>query len=598
MFKIKFTGLLILAIALCNFIYGQGNSDQGNYKTQFDALIKRAERTKGNADSLTFCINELRKQNSRYHDKASTIYINYYNAQHAWLTSDFYKSMQLAVLSLNEAQKWKINKPLPEIYSLIGTLQKENTNYPMAFVAAQKGLDIARQNNDTLEIIRLLGMKAMFKRGYSMHFNLPIDKDSSLNLRLEALKIAESNPKYERDRIPFYDNIAQHYTLVKDYKKAEYYGQKGIALALKYDQKRSLTYGYSFIGQAYYYSGDRKQGVLYLNKALLLTMQLKQPYRKMELYDDLAQCYKSSSDYKDAFFYLTKFRWLVDSLQVRVNVKQISELQIKYETAKKDEALALLNQAAIAKNRQLKWLFGGILVFILFIVVLVYLYTVIRDKNKALTTSNLRINDQSEKLQTLMKELHHRVKNNLQIVSSLLNLQSNRVTDQEALNVLNSSRQRIEAMSIIHNSLYQRDNANKVDMKEFLPVLVNNILESFGINEDEIDISMDISTDGIDVDIAMPLGLIINEWITNIYKHAYKNMDERPRMGISVSNSHGIIRLRINDNGVGMPMAVWNNPTESFGVKMIKILIKQVGGMCQVSNTGGTTLELDIPYVK
>jgi len=197
-----------------------------------------------------------------------------------------------------------------------------------------------------------------------------------------------------------------------------------------------------------------------------------------------------------------------------------------------------------------------------------------------------------------MRELHHRVKNNLQIVSSLLNLQSNKIVDKDARGLLDVTRQRIEAMSIIHNSLYQRDDANKVDMKEFLPVLLDNILESFGINRDEIDISTDISIGDIDVDIAMPLGLIINEWITNIYKHAYINTGKRPYMEILVCQSGGQIKLKISDNGVGMPLALWDNPKESFGIKMMKILIKQIGGRSHISNGVGTTMELDIPYVQ
>jgi len=601
MLKIRLPLLLILAITLCDLVYGQPNRDTGNrkdYNIRLDVLIKRVDRTKSRSDSLSYVINGFEQLNKRFHDKTSAVYVDFLKAQYAWLNSDFYKSMQLAVLSLNNAQKWRVSRPLPEIYSLIGTLHKENTNYPMAFMAAEKGLDAARQSNDTAEIIQLLGLKAMFKRGYSLHFGKPIDKDSSLDLRLEGLKIAESNPSYEHLRIPFYDNIAQHYNTVKDYKKAEYYARKGIELALKYNQKRSLTYSYSALGNAYYYSGDRKQGMLYLNKALQLTIDIKQPYRKMEIYDDISVCYASSSDYKEAFFYLTKYRWLVDSLQVRVNEKQIGELQIKYETVKKDEALALLNQAGIQKSKQLKWLLAGALVFLLLITILVYLYILIREKNAVLTASNVKITEQSGKLQTLMRELHHRVKNNLQIVSSLLNLQSNKIVDKDARNLLDVTRQRIEAMAIIHNSLYQRDNANKVDMKEFLPVLLNNILESFGINRDEIDISTEISIGDIDVDIAMPLGLIINEWITNIYKHAYIDTVKRPYMKIVASQNEGQIKLMINDNGVGMPLELWDNPKESFGIKMMKILIKQIGGTSHVSNGVGTTMELDIPYVQ
>jgi two-component sensor histidine kinase len=506
--------------------------------------------------------------------------------------------MQLAVASLYNAQKYKVSSILPDEYALIGTLHKENSNYPMALMAAQKGVDIAKQNNDTSEYIELLGLKAMFIRGHSMHFHTPVEKDSSLAIRLMALKIAESNPKYERLCVPFYDNICQHYDLVKDYPKAKYYGYKGIALALKYNQKRSLTYSYAFLGEALFFSGDRQQAMLYLQNALQIATGLKQPYRIMELNNDLSRFYKLSGDYKNALYYEDRYIALIDSIQVRVNVKQIAEVQIKYESIKKDEALALLNLADRQKSKQLRWLLIGAVLFLFLVVILAYMYRIIRLKNSVLVANNVQINEQSVNLGILLKELHHRVKNNLQIVSSMLNLQAGRMEDNEARQALDVSRQRIEAMSIIHNSLYQRDNANKVDMKEFLPILLWNIMDSFGINRKEIDISMEILVTDIDVDMAMPLGLVINEWVTNIFKHAYKNMQGRPYMEILIFYNDGSLKLKINDNGVGMPLPLWENPKSSFGVKLMKILIKQVGGIARVSNVLGTTIELDIPYSK
>lgn len=601
MLKTRIPVLLIILLTFCSVVYGQKNGNAVNnstYTKRLDSLMSKGLKLQNNSDSLPYVVQGFRKLNNQYHDNESAVYADLYAAQHEWLSSNFVKAMQHAIATLNEAQKWKVNRPLPEIYALIGSLHKENTNYPMAFIAAERGLTAAKQNHDTVNIIQLLGMKAMFKRGYSMHFNKPLDKDSSLIIRLQGLALAEADPKYERLRVPFYDNIAQHYFLFKDYKRSEEYARKGIAIATKYNMQRSLTYGYDWLGEASYLSGERELGASYLKKALAISIMIKQPYRKMEIYDDLAVCYSSSSNYKDAYYYLSKYRWLLDSLQVRGNVKQIGELQIKYETAQKDKDLALLNQANAQKSKQLQWLLIGASIFLLLIVILVYTYSIIRTNNKVLKANNIQINEQSAKLQTLMQELHHRVKNNLQIVSSLLSLQSNRMTDNEARDALNVSRQRIEAMSIIHNSLYQHDSANKVRLKEFLPVLVNNIMDSFGIKSNVVIITLEIMVDEIEVDIAMPLGLIINEWVTNIFKHAFKNMEEQPAMEILVFRNADKLKIKIKDNGVGMPISAWDDPKESFGVKLMKILIKQLSGVSYISNVKGTTLELDIPYSK
>lgn len=168
----------------------------------------------------------------------------------------------------------------------------------------------------------------MFIHSYRKHQH-PTDKDTSINIQLAALKVAESNVKFERFCIPLYDNVSQYYLDNKDYDKAIYYGEKGATTALKYSQRRSLTYSYSWLGEAWYFKGDKQKGFEYLAKALQLTKDLKQPYREMEIYQHYYDCYYSSGDYKTAIGLLARVDKMRDSLQVVVNEKQISELQIK-----------------------------------------------------------------------------------------------------------------------------------------------------------------------------------------------------------------------------------------------------------------------------
>src|SRR5699024_8963355 len=110
------------------------------------------------------------------------------------------------------------------------------------------------------------------------------------------------------------------------------------------------------------------------------------------------------------------------------------------------------------------------------------------------------------------KELHHRVKNNLQIVSSLLSLQTNHLSDEESLQAVKTGQQRIEAMSLIHRSLYKNENPNSVNMPEYVISLIENIMQSFGRNEEDTDINICVDIKELDVELALPLGLIINEW--------------------------------------------------------------------------------------
>lgn len=596
-------GFLRMVFAIvCIWIYpnaGQSYAQKiadTSYKARFEQLVTVGKRVQSNKDSLPQVISGFKNLYASSQNRQALAYANYYETNLVYLNADHLKAMSMALKCLNNAQRWHVNQLLPGIYSLIGNMHKEVSNYPMAFEAANKGLIAAQQNKDTANIINMLGLKAMFIRTSNLLYDRPIEHDGSIELQFEGLKMAESDPKWERIRIKFYDNIAQHYKDVKDYEKAVLFANKGVYLATKLHEPRSLTYGYCWLGEAKYYQGHQAEGLGYLKKALDISKEIKQPYRIMELSKTLAQFYETSADYKNAFYYMNLHRGLRDSLKVLDNTRQIGELQIKYETVKKDKDIALLNQANEIRSRQMIWIYAGGGLFAIVTAVLLVMYGIIRKRNRELVATNAQVSEQSKKLQVLMQELHHRVKNNLQIVSSLLNLQSSRLADTDARNVLNVSRQRIDAMSIIHQSLYQHDSANMVDIKEYINNLLNSIIQSFGIQPNDMDIKVEVLVKDMDVDIALPLGLILNEWVTNVFKHAYRNTSIKPLLQLVIYQEGDYVKVQIKDNGVGMPPNLWDNPKASFGIKLMKVLMKQIRAVSHISTQPGTTLELHIPY--
>ncbi len=502
--------------------------------------------------------------------------------------------MDLGLKVLDEAQKFKFNKRLPEIYALIGSLDKENINYPMALQSAAKGVDAAVANKDTVEIIELKGLLAMFTNGYSARKNDSALREKAFHMQLEALKIAESSPKYENLRIRFYDNISGYYLNTNQFDKSIEYGKKGVELSLKHNAQKSLTYSYSWIGMSYYHLGQKALAMDYLNKALLITRQLKEPFRTMEIYESIYKCYVLSNDYKNAFKYYNIHNRLSDSLKVANNNHQLNELQVKYDAVKKDNKITLLTATGEASTRKIIFIAIGLGLAVILLALIFVQYLTISKKNKQMAETNQTIQAQSEKLQVLMKELHHRVKNNLQIVSSLLTLQSNRLVDEESRNAIKLGQQRIEAMSLIHRSLYQQDNPTLVSMKEYITDLTESIMMSFGVDKNEFDLHLEIAVTELDVDVAMPLGLIINEWVTNAFKHAYKMSKLQPALWIRLSLENSL-ELQIKDNGTGMPSEMWDKPQKSFGIKLVKVLAKQLRGTCTVENEDGTVLTLHIP---
>lgn len=517
-------------------------------------------------------------------------------ANTAWKNSNYKEAMSQSLIALSMAQKKGLNDEVFRIYGIIGHLYKENENYPSAIPMAQKALAVAKANGDTGQIISAILNLGMFTHSYGMQKKDTAYQARALPLYLEGLKLAESSSRFMLDRIPFYDDLSQYYKMKGDYKKGIYYGKKGMNLALQYNRKSSLTYSYNWLGEMYFYQGDHRKGLAYLNKALQAARDIGNAFREAEIYGSFYACYHSINDDKNALQYFYRGMEIRDSLQVEQNVKDIGQLHIQYETGKKDAEIAALDVLNKERAKRNLYILIGLILFVALSVFLFFQGKRIRNKNKLLIRKNNTIEEQSDQLKLLMKELHHRVKNNLQIVSSLLSLQSNHLPDKDARQAVRIGQQRIEAMSLIHRSLYQQENPNMVNMKEYVSDLVSSILRSFGINEQEFDLELVVDVEEMDVDLALPLGLIINEWVTNSFKYAYTGITD-PVLSISLAGKNGI-DLKIKDNGPGMNREAWEKPKGSFGIKLVKVLSKQLDASCAMRNDNGTELDLHIPLVR
>ncbi len=361
----------------------------GDNPTEINKLIAAGKRV-GNNDSLQIIAARLYAINKTSGNKQALVYAEMFETDYYWQGADHKKAMTLAIKCLADAEKYNIRPALSQIYGTIANLHKETTNYAMAFKAAESGLSAAVADKDSSQIIAMLGLKAMFTRAVSLG-NGQAGPDKSINLNLAALQIAESSTKYERLRIRFYDNICQYYKDQRDFTKAYYYGNKGVALATKYNQQRSLTYAYSWLGQTNYFEGKRAKGIALLDSALKIATKLKEPYRVMEIHGHIYDCYISTNDYKSALTHYTRMREMRDSLKVLDNVKQISELQVKYETAKKDKEISLLNDKAQIDALQRNTI---ILVLILLVIIAVLFYIKEKKRKDLLISEKLLLDEE------------------------------------------------------------------------------------------------------------------------------------------------------------------------------------------------------------
>lgn len=203
-----------------------------------------------------------------------------------------------------------------------------------------------------------------------------------------------------------------------------------------------------------------------------------------------------------------------------------------------------------------------------------------------------RIRDSLAEKETLLREVHHRVKNNLQVISGLLNLQSNYIDDEGVRGIYKESQNRIKTMALIHEELYQREDLARINLAEYIRSLTNNLLASYSITSSKIKLSLDLADVEISIDTAIPCGLIVNELVSNSLKHAFpgKNKGE---IKISLKQKSGNqYRLKVTDNGVGLPEDIDLKKIGSLGLRLVMILAEQLGGDLQIENKGGAVFHL------
>jgi PAS domain S-box-containing protein len=188
----------------------------------------------------------------------------------------------------------------------------------------------------------------------------------------------------------------------------------------------------------------------------------------------------------------------------------------------------------------------------------------------------------------LLQEIHHRVKNNLQIMSSLLRLQATYVTSNEAVNLFRESENRIKSMTIIHNKLYNSKNYERIDFGDYVKTLTDNLFLSYGISKSNIKTKVDIRNIKLNIDTAIPCGLIINELVSNSLKHAFKK-SVTGRMNIKLqSDEQNQFTLTVEDDGAGLPKDFDFHTSKTLGMKLVHLLSSQIGGKIQFESNGGT----------
>ncbi len=346
----------------------------------------------------------------------------------------------------------------------------------------------------------------------------------------------------------------------------------------------------SELGNILINEGKDKQGEKLLIESLNIAQKEGLKEQISDISKKLAVYYESIGLYKNALMYRKDYESFKDSIINYENVRKIEQLRGEYEMEKKETEINFLNKTNRIQKKFNLGLGLGALLFILLAFFLFRLYKKTRKANFLLEEQKEIIQKREDEKAILLKELNHRVKNNLQMISSLLNLQSNRVKGHPAAESLKAGKYRVEALSLVHQKLYQEDYHTKIALNEYIEELALNLVHCFDKN---VKLNLELENIEVDIDTVIPLGLVVNELITNSLKHAFDNITN-PLLTVAVKKKNGQVFLTIRDNGKGFTDNESQNTSGSFGLRLVNSLLKQLNGQLICKNQDGCEWEISI----
>jgi two-component sensor histidine kinase len=363
---------------------------------------------------------------------------------------------------------------------------------------------------------------------------------------------------------------------------------------------------YSNMTAFYAYRYKVKEAKFYAAKVSSIAQLYKQNYSSEKLELSLSKIDSINGNYVSALKHFQVYKKLNDNFVNFSKNKEIEELKIRYETQNKEKEIKLLSnqselqKSELRKSQLLNYLAIGSSVLFLITIALLYNRYRLKQRNHAkleqkereIHKKNINLKHLLDEKEWLLKEIHHRVKNNLQTVISLLNSQSAYLDNDMALSAIKNSQHRIHSMSLIHQKLYNSENISTINMPNYIKELVEYLKESFSTGQ-RIRFEIKIEPLELDVAQAVPLGLILNEAITNSIKYAFPD-DRSGMIHVTLEKvKDNYYLLTISDNGIGYNTNVCPERKNSFGMSLIKGLSDDLEAKLSIENQNGTIIKIE-----
>lgn len=491
-------------------------------------------------------------------------------------SENYFKALKIHEKRANKAGVAVQLSNLGNIFASQGSRQKAIEYY-------FKSLAIAEELHDSARVSIQLGNIGTI---YYELGNFP----QAMEYFFKALKITEiiGNKKGIAMNL---NNIASVYQDKKEYLKALDYFTRALNLSKEYGNQEHTASFIGNIGILYYLMKDFQKSEAYLSKAIAISREVEATETVQEFEGALSELYSAWGKHQLALEHFKKHISARDSIINVANTEKSVRLEMNYEFEKKqavDKALhqkqLLLLEAENKTQRQFRlFLFVILGLAILLLLVLRRAYENKKRIAKFLT-------EEGQRKETLLQEVHHRINNNLQIISSLLTLQANNVADEKLFEYLKQSQSRIQSLSVLHDLLYRHDSSLDIDMKEYLNEVLNFHRDILSTKLHHVNLQLNVSPVSFPTKIAVPIALIVNELVTNSIKYAFQEAD-KGKIDVSLFARDKTWVLRVSDTGKGMLSDV-STSRESLGLRLVNLMAKQIGASVERSDSPGTTFIL------
>lgn len=493
----------------------------------------------------------------------------------------------LAISSYLEAlgylRKGKDKFKYPSIYSSIAELFLSMNNLEKAEEYAQQALVFCNELNlksTKSRAYNALGSVYKRRKKYAKALNYYTKSDSILehiNGRQSYKIFAKIGKASCKTHLGQYEDIPVLFDFIKK--------------NLKDIDQNTLVLDYKALEAHYNFASNPRSSLPYLNEAKEMATAQNNIHEQSFLLGLISEYHYLFNNYKKAFDYNKKSLQLKDSIYKIQQSYFVHDLEAKYKKNEQASEIKYLAAQNNFKTFQLKQqriiIWGSVAVAIILGILLSFIASLF---GKVKSQKNVVEKSLQEK-NILLKEIHHRVKNNLQVISSLLALQSKYIKDDTALDALKQGQDRVHSMALIHQDLYEGKDLIGVSTASYFEQLIDNLFYSYNISEDEVRLNLEVEDLTLDVDTMIPLGLVLNELISNAFKHAFKNNSNNAAIDISLKEINDTLLLIVKDNGNSIK-STKSIEGKSFGFELIKAFSKKLNAKLEMEIDHGLSIKL------